>query len=77
MAGNFSLYSLVVCPINFDGKNREGVEGEEWGEGVAKNYLLPTPPSLMKEGYFFSPIHRTFAVRQGLAVPGGLDTHPS
>ena len=25
----------------------------------------------------FGKIHRTFAVRQGLAIPGGLDTHPA
>jgi len=29
------------------------------------------------KGYYFSPIYRTFAIRQGLTVPGGLDTHPS
>ncbi len=29
------------------------------------------------DGYYFSPIYRTYAIRQGLAVPGGLDAHTS
>ncbi len=29
------------------------------------------------DGLYFSPIYRTFAIRQGITFPGGLDTQPA